>query len=189
MLDLVTLRDSGYGLPEAAILSEAWFPASTLPDALARSAVVPSRVDPVGPASTRVVIRKCGQEIAGIHASGVMPRAFAKSVEAVLDLLTLPAGWNSYSAEPVAQHTAIRAIRLLAELLGPDTPQGAVVPTVRGGIQLEWHTKGVNIEVYVESPDEVSFFAEDVAAGETVEEPLAGHEYELRSWLQRISGK
>jgi hypothetical protein len=189
MLDAVTMRDTGYSLAEAAVRSELSLSAFTLPDVLARPAVVLGRADPVSLASRKVVIRKSGQAIAEVHARGVMPRAFAKSVGAILDLVTLSAGWNSYSAEPVAQHTAIRAIRLLAELLGPDTPQGAVVPTVRGGIQLEWHTKGANIEVYVESSDEVSFFAEDIGGGETVEEPLAGHEDELRSWLQRISGE
>ena len=190
MPDAVTLREDGYSLAEAAILSEPWLSASTLPDVLARPAVITGSFDPGGPALTMVVIRKSGQEIsAEIHPGRAMPRSFVNTVEAILDLLTLPAGWNSYSAKPIALRTAVRAIRLLAELLGPDTPQGAVVPTVRGGIQLEWHTKGVNIEVYVESSDEVSFFAEDIGGGETVEEPLAGHEDELRSWLQRISGK
>jgi len=112
-----------------------------------------------------------------------------KGVEGVVDLLRLSGGWNSYSAKPVATQNAVRAIRLLAEFVAPDTPPPVVVPTVRGGIQLEWHTKGFNVEIYVESPVEVSFFAEKPGSVESSEESLSGHEHELRSWLQRISGK
>ncbi len=36
-----------------------------------------------------------------------------KNVEEVVDLLNLPAGWNSYSAKPIAPRNAIRTIRLL----------------------------------------------------------------------------
>jgi hypothetical protein len=54
---------------------------------------------------------------------------------------------------------------------------------------LEWHTKGVNIEVYVDSPESAGFFAEHSGSGEGSEAPLAGQEHELRLWLQRISGK
>jgi len=75
----------------------------------------------------------------------------------------------------------------VAEFLGPTTPPPIIVPTVRGGIQLEWHTKGIDIEVYVDSRDSVSFFAERAGKAESQEGPLAGHEHELKMWLQRMS--
>ena len=122
-----------------------------------------------------------------LQASGPSPKSFPKGVQAVADLLNLPTGWDSYSAKPIAPRNAIRAIQLLGEFLGPETPPPIAVPTVRGGVQLEWHTGGVNIEVYIESPEHVGFFAERVGTGEAIEEPLAGHEDELKQWLQRIS--
>ena len=117
----------------------------------------------------------------------LLPQVFVKSVRGVLDLLSLPAAWDSYSAKPIAPRNAIQAIKLLADLLRSSTPAPAVVPTVQGGIQLEWHTKGVNIEVYVDTSEDVSFFAERVATGESCEQLLAGHEGELLEWLARIS--
>ena len=112
--------------------------------------------------------------------------AFLKSVEAVTDLLSLPPGWNSYSAQPIAPQNAARAIQLLAEFLGPETPLPAVIPMVRGGIQLEWHTKRANVEIYIESPNNVSFFAEKVGSGKSSEGSLPGHEHELRLWLTYV---
>lgn len=190
MPDAVTLRDTDYSLAEAAILAQPWLSTSTLPDVLARPAVVTGAMEHPAPALRKVIIRKRGPEVSvEIQASGPMPRSFLKSVEGVVDLLRLPAGWNSYSAKPIGSQNAIRAIRLLAEFLGPETPPPVAVPTVRGGIQLEWHTRGVNIEVYVDSPESVGFFAEHAGSGEGSEAPLAGHEQELRLWLQCISGK
>ena len=182
------LRYTDYSLAEAAILSQRWLSAEPWSDVLTRPAVVTARVEP--PQPTRVVIRKMGAEVSvEFHAGGPLPPSFVKSVEGVVDLLSLPEGWNSYSARPIGTQNAIRAIQLLGELLGSETPPPVVVPTVRGGIQLEWHTRGVNIEIYVESPENVSFFAEEVGSGESCEEPLAGHEPELSFWLQRISGE
>jgi hypothetical protein len=64
-----------------------------------------------------------------------------------------------------------------------------VVPRVRGGIQLEWHTETGDIEVYIDSPDKVTFFAEHTETGESTEAPLAGNEKVLKAWVQRISRK
>jgi hypothetical protein len=58
---------------------------------------------------------------------------------------------------------------------------------VQGGIQLEWHTAKVDIEIYIDSPDKVSFFAEDVESGETFEGPLPGRQEALKAWVHRIS--
>jgi len=144
-------------------------------------------VEPPLPTLAKVRIRKRGPEITvEIQASGPMPQSLVKSVEGVVDLLGLQAGWNSYSAKPIEPRNAIRAVQLLFELLGSVTPQPIVVPTPRGGIQLEWHTQGVNIEVYINSPTDISFFAEQLGSSESTEQPLANHEDELKSWLERI---
>lgn len=136
------------------------------------------------------MIRKRGPELfVEVQASGTLPRSFVKSVEGVAELLSLPPGWNSYSAKPIAPQNAIRAIRLVAEVLEPETPAPSVVPRVQGGIQLEWHAANIDIEVYVDSQDQVTFYAEHIESGESTEGPLAGREDVLKAWVQRISGK
>ena len=190
MADALTLRDTRYGLAEAAILSQPWLSTSSLGDVLARPAVVTAAAEQPAATPRRIVIRKRGPEgPAEIQASGPWPRSFLKGAGAVVELLNLPAGWNSYTARPIAPQNAVEAIRLLAEFIGPDTPPPAVVPRVQGGIQLEWHTESIDIEVYIDSPRKVSFFAEQVDSGETSEGTLPGHEIALKAWVQRISGK
>jgi hypothetical protein len=184
------VAENEYGLAEAAILSERWLSATTLPDVLARPAVITAAVEQPSLVLRRVVIRKQGPALfVEVYANRPMSQTFLKSVEAVADLLSLPPGWNSYSAKPIEHQSATQAIRLLAEFLKPSTPLPSVVPTVRGGIQLEWHTKGANVEIYIESSNEVSFFAEEAGSGKSSDVPLSGHENELMSWLERLSGR
>jgi hypothetical protein len=190
MADALTLYDTRYSLAEAAILSQPWLSASTLPDALARPSVVTATVEQPLAMPRRIVIRKRGPTgPAEIQASGSWPRTFLKSAGAVVELLNLPAGWNSYAAKPITPQNALEAIRLLAAFVGPETPQPAVVPRVQGGIQLEWHTASVDIEVYIDAPGRVRFFVEGIEAGETFDGPLAGNEPVLKAWVQHISGK
>lgn len=101
-------------------------------------------------------------------------------------MLRLPGGWNSYAAKPVAIQNAVLAIHVLAQFLTIDTPAALVVPTVHGGVQLEWHTNGVDLEIYVESSKEVTFFAERVGSEESFEGALLSNERELASWLERL---
>jgi len=184
------LGGNEYGLAEAAILSERWLSTTTLPDVLARPAVVTAAVEQSALLLRRVIIRKRGSElVVEVNAHRPLSTEFLKSIEAVVELLNLPPGWNSYSAKPIGPQIAVRAIRILAELMEPLTPLPAVVPRVQGGIQLEWHTDTLDIEVYIDTPDQVSFFAEHGESGQSVEASLAGQEQTLRAWVQRLSRK
>ena len=168
MPDTTIVGENEYGLAEAAILSERWLSTTTLPDVLARPAVMTAAVEQPTTVLRRVVIRKQGSAwLIKVYANRPMSPTFLRSVEAVADLLSLPPGWNSYSAKPIDHQSARQAIQLLAEFLKPNTPPPSVVPTVRGGIQLEWHTRGADVEIYIESPNEVSFFAEEAGSGKS----------------------
>lgn len=189
MASAFTSHDTGYGLAETAILSQSWPTASSLLDVLARPALVAATTEQPPAAARKIVIRKRASRPAEISVGGHWPGSFLKSAGAVVDLLNLPVGWNSYGAKPIAPQNAVEAIRLLAGFIGPDTPAPAVVPRVRGGIQLEWHAESIDIEVYIDSPGNVNFFAEHVETGEAFDGPIEGNEAVLKAWLQHISGK
>lgn len=190
MASTVMMPEVEYGLAEKAILSERLLSASTLPDVLARPDVLTPAGEPDLAKRFRVALPERGGDILiGIRDSGDFPRNLLDSIKSIVALLNLPPGWNSYSAKPIAHENAIRAIRLLCDLMRLGIAAPIVVPRVRGGIQLEWHTEVGDIEIYIDSPGQISFFAEDAKSGESTEAPLAGHEEVLRAWVQRISGK
>jgi len=49
-------------------------------------------------------------------------------------------------------------------------PLPALVPTTARGVQLEWHTRGIDLEITVESLSSVGVYFEDHRTGETYEE-------------------
>lgn len=178
------------GLADESVRWQPWLSASTLPDQLARPAVRTAEVEQPLPRLRKFVIRRLGRELSleiPADAPDSFVKSLVKSARAVGDLLGLPEGWNSYSAKPIAVRNATTAIELLAQLLRTNTPPPDIVPRVQGGIQLEWHTARVDIEIYIDSPDKVSFFAEDVESGETFEGPLPGRQEALKAWVHRIS--
>jgi hypothetical protein len=57
------------------------------------------------------------------------------------------AGWDSYHARPLDHGRAEVAISFLGRFLERHSEPPAVVPLSDGGLQLEWHSGGVDVEV------------------------------------------
>lgn len=109
------------------------------------------------------------------------------AIERMMELLKLPPGWNSYNAKPIEMENVKLAANILSLVMSHGTPVPHVVPLVRGGVQLEWHTRGINLEIEISSPEQVSFYAEDTRSGEpAIERPL--DMAELSIWIRRLSG-
>ena len=118
------------------------------------------------------------------------PDPIVNVIRQASELVHLPPGWNSYGAKPVANEAVEAAIAFLIEAIpaGPNVVAPAVVPTVRGGLQLEWHRQGVDLEIEFGPDATGSWYAEDQETAETVEAPLVNGDVALRWWLGRASG-
>lgn len=114
-------------------------------------------------------------------------RILIETIVKLFALRSLGAGWDSYGAQPIRQEIIERAAQWIPGFLQTSTPGPAVVPQVNGGLQLEWHRKGIDLEIYVDSTDNIRFAAEDRTSGEAIETPLTGNEDLLRRWISRIS--
>lgn len=95
-------------------------------------------------------------------------------------LLTLEEDWDSYGASPVKLEFASTAIDLLQSVMHPNTPPPAIVPTAIGGIQIEWHTNGMDLEIEVESTSRINVWFDDSRSDVT-------WEAEFTSDLQRLT--
>ncbi|HEY3241769.1 MAG TPA: hypothetical protein VGM03_00330 [Phycisphaerae bacterium] len=49
----------------------------------------------------------------------------------------------------------------MVAVLPDDAPAPAVVPTSRGGLQLEWHTRGIDLEIEFETPHRLRGYFHD----------------------------
>lgn len=82
-------------------------------------------------------------------------------VEAKLSKLTrLQRGWDGYDAAPPSILVTAFAMSVLNSVMKPNTPAPSIVPTHGGGVQLEWHVGGLDIELMIYRPFEAELSVE-----------------------------
>jgi hypothetical protein len=76
----------------------------------------------------------------------------AAVVQALVRLINMPTGWDSYNAPPLRRDAGHFALEILQRVMRPRTPIPQVTPSAAGGVQLEWHEKGVDLELHITAP-------------------------------------
>src|SRR5439155_16652961 len=87
-----------------------------------------------------------------------------KTIQGFVD--HLPENWNSYGARRIEPELAETAIRLLFEIVQANTPKPEVVPTTTGGVQIEWHIRGIDLEIKIISQEKLNVCFEELGAGQ-----------------------
>jgi hypothetical protein len=80
------------------------------------------------------------------------PAWVAPTEDAMRKLSLLRENWDTYGAPRIDPAMINAALTLLQQVMRSDTPAPSVVPTSRGGVQLEWHTKGIDMELEFLTP-------------------------------------
>jgi hypothetical protein len=70
-------------------------------------------------------------------------------------------GWDSYGAPPVGWDTGMFALSVLNDVMRTRTPIPQVVPSAAGGVQLEWHQKGIDLELHIARPYQCELWFQD----------------------------
>ncbi len=86
---------------------------------------------------------------AQVFSLGPVDARIAELADGCRKLLDLPENWNSYRSKRVDENLLGDGIRLLSLLLSPRVRTPDVVPTARGGVQLEWHAPHQDLEIEV----------------------------------------
>ena len=76
--------------------------------------------------------------------------------EQLVQLMTLPVGWDGYTAPPVSQESVETALQVLTAL----TTAPQAVPAGAGGVQLEWHTETLTMEMEIRGDGVVAVHVE-----------------------------
>lgn len=97
--------------------------------------------------------------------SGREPTSLWRFLHSIKELAELPTGWDSYRAKPIAATAVRRAFPLLPAILPEMAPLPTVVPTANGGLQVEWHRNGIDMEITVPPVGPLTCFIADSNAG------------------------
>jgi len=74
--------------------------------------------------------------------------------------------WDSYGAKRPDKKAIDRALNIMLDLSEYDVPEPSVGPTSQGGIQIEWHTKGFDLELEILASLQLGASFKDQMTGE-----------------------
>jgi hypothetical protein len=96
------------------------------------------------------------QSSANVWSDRSLPPWIDPLIERLESVLTLEAGWDGAQASTITNDALAATLSVLEETMAWDTITPAVVPVTDGGVQLEWHCAGVDLEVYIDAEGRVS---------------------------------
>lgn len=105
-------------------------------------------------------------------------------VQQLVSLLKLESGWDSYGAPPISPIATQQAHVFLVTSKSPRRP--SIVPTAKGGVQLEWHDGDVDVEIECLPSGSAKFYAEESVTREVVERWVVPGHPVIAAWLQKL---
>jgi len=144
-----------------------------------RTAAAGSRVE-VG---TVFVVGESRREALGAPRSNDVYRREAV-LQRLASLLRLAPGWDSYGAPGISPRAAELALKFLAFSTKGPTP--SVVPTAKGGVQIEWHHGDVDLEIECFPSEHAHLFAQDMASGDAADRWVVPGHPAVDLWIRRV---
>ena len=118
---------------------------------------------------------------------GEPPEWLATTASELVGLLHLAPNWDSYGARRIDFGQVGSALRVLASIMKDDTPPPTIVPTNRGGVQLEWHTRGFDLEIETVTAQSYLVSFEDSRTGEEWEREVKSDFAPLVACIDRLT--
>jgi len=82
----------------------------------------------------------------------------AGALAKLIALSNMRENWDGYGAQQLRRDTAFFALDVLHGVMSPRTPIPQIVPSASGGVQLEWHTRDIDLEITISKPLECDFW-------------------------------
>ena len=102
----------------------------------------------------------------------------------LIAMLDFPANWNSYGAPQISPCALGYVLAVVHETMDAHSIKPIALPSPSGGVQLEWHQRGVDFEVEVLPSGELSMYFGIRVKGE---ENRNEHELELEGPLEDLA--
>jgi hypothetical protein len=94
------------------------------------------------------------------------PDWMSRAAQRFVDLIRLPVGWDGHQGHPVSPPIADYAYRFLQKLmLQPGLTLPSITPLAYGGIMLEWHRRGWDVEIEIDAPAQHHVYTYEIASG------------------------
>lgn len=122
-----------------------------------------------------------------VHFAAPAPTWARRIFDDLGELATYGPDWDTYGAAAIDRASVEQAGRFISQQALRGIAAPAVVPMTDGGIQLEWHTGGVDLEISF-SAEDPGVYARDLTGQEEHELPLGEAGALLRRYRERLTG-
>jgi hypothetical protein len=126
----------------------------------------------------------CGTEIT---LTKKPPKWFSDVAEILSSFEWLPDDWDSYGAKRIDPGCIKGAVRFLSEIVYDNTPPPSVVPTNSGGVQFEWHTKGIDLEIEIQPTIQIFAAFEDLRSQKEWEKEITEDYSPIENIIYKLS--
>lgn len=122
-----------------------------------------------------------------IPLEGLLSQPLLEIISQIVSFARLPPNWDSYGAKEIDPQFIESALQFLIQEIPRSLPLPSAVPTTTGGVQLEWHCNGVDLEIAFCSPRLLHVWFEDLDAGCESEFSITDDFRRLAPLLNRLS--
>jgi hypothetical protein len=91
--------------------------------------------------------------------------------------------WDGFGAGPIRRDVIKFATHVFEQIMLPNTPAPHVTPMSHGGLMLEWHEHGIELEIEIEKPGHMWVSFEDSLENIDEEGPVSNN---LRKFIMPI---
>lgn len=84
--------------------------------------------------------------------SPIQPSGVSPIKDQIVSILHLLEGWDGFQAGPIRHDVLDFALAILRRILRAETPSPHITPMSHEGVQLEWHTDALDLEIEIEEP-------------------------------------
>lgn len=105
------------------------------------------------------------------------------------NIQALELGWDGYRAGPIRRDVISYASAVLNRVMKARTPVPHIAPMAHSGVMIEWHTKGIDLEIEIERPGELWVSFENASANKECEDTLTSNLSKLQDWIDQITEK
>lgn len=108
-----------------------------------------------------ITLPEADVELSWSDGDSVLPAWFDPLVNQIANVLALGPNWDTYGAPRIEPKTVSSAVEIVFGILGQSSPAPQIVPLATGGIQFEWHRRGVDLEIVFDADSRPTFTFED----------------------------
>ena len=108
------------------------------------------------------------------------------TVRTLQDLLQLPQDWDGYGSVQVREDIAQQVLMALVEVMENDSCAPSVVSLSDGGVQVEWHRRGRNLEIEFPADEAPNFYYYEDESGFEGEGQVSRSYEQIRTYVARL---